>query len=60
MSPRHHGGAAVGCTNRVLIGFVERGLCYQLLARGQEPDDVLVDLIDLGADLGERHVRDRT
>lgn len=53
MSPSHHGGAAVGCTNRVFVGRVTRGLSDRLLTRGQKPDDVLVDVIDMGADLGE-------
>ena len=45
--PGHHHRAAIGCLHGVLIGFVARGLFDELLAYGQEFDDLLVDLVDM-------------
>jgi hypothetical protein len=60
LSLRRHRGAALGCSYRMLVSLVARSVFHELLTSGQEPDDLLVDLIDLRADIEDRHARDRT
>jgi hypothetical protein len=60
LSLHHHGGAALGCSYRIFVSLVACSVFDELLTSGQQPDDLLVDLIDLRAHFKDRHAIDRT